>query len=88
MRVGINWLILEGFCDDGAETVIDLFESMGVERLMDGRLRAAGLISKSGIVKDWRGGGGPVSQLTARCCQSESRAGKSAAPDQIAIMGA
>lgn len=49
MRVGINWLVLAGFCDDGADTVIDLFERIGVERLIDGRLRAAGLISKSGI---------------------------------------
>lgn len=49
MRVGINWLVLGAFCDEGADTVIDLFERMGVERLIDGRLRAAGLMSKSGI---------------------------------------
>jgi len=45
MRVGITWLFLVGFCAEETETFIDLFDRMGVERLMDGRLRAAGLIS-------------------------------------------
>jgi hypothetical protein len=30
--------------------VMDLLERIGVDRLMDGRLRAAGLMSKSGIL--------------------------------------
>ena len=49
MRAGTNWLALDAFWDEGAETVIDLFERTGVERLMDGRLSAAGLMSNSGI---------------------------------------
>jgi len=44
MRAGINWLVL-GFCNDGTDTLIDFVDRMGVERLMDGRLRAAGLMS-------------------------------------------
>jgi len=45
MRVGISWEVLGVFCNDGTETLIDLLASIGVERLIDGRLRAAGLIS-------------------------------------------
>jgi hypothetical protein len=41
------WDVL-GFCELGAETVIDL--RMGVERLTDGRLNAAG--SMSGMMMD------------------------------------
>jgi len=44
MRAGINWLVL-GFCNEGTDTLIDFVDRMGVERLMDGRLRAAGLMS-------------------------------------------
>ena len=45
MRAGISWLVLGALCNDGTETLMDCFERMGVERLMDGRLRAAGLMS-------------------------------------------
>ncbi len=44
MRAGICWL-LAGFCDEVNETLMVLLASTGVERLMDGRLNAAGLIS-------------------------------------------
>jgi hypothetical protein len=45
MRAGISWLVLGVLCIDGTETLMDCLESTGVERLMDGRLRAAGLMS-------------------------------------------
>lgn len=74
MRVGINWLVLGAFCDDGAETVMDLFERMGVERLMDGRLRAAGLISKSGILQLEAAGGGCETSSEAVACGNQHSA--------------
>ena len=39
------WEVLGAFVNDGPETVMDLVERMGVERLMDGRLSSAGLMS-------------------------------------------
>lgn len=44
MRAGISWLVL-GFCNAGTETLMDFVASIGVERLTDGRLNAAGLMS-------------------------------------------
>jgi len=44
MRAGINWLVL-GFCIVGTDTLIDLVDRIGVERLTEGLLRAAGLMS-------------------------------------------
>lgn len=43
------WLDLVIFCAPGAETTIALFDKGGVDRVTDGRLRAAGSIS--GIVE-------------------------------------
>ena len=43
MRAGMIWLVLVTFCDVGAETVIDF--RVGVERLTEGRLKAAGSMS-------------------------------------------
>ena len=48
IRAGMIWLVLGAFCSDGAETVMDFVERIGVDRLTDGRLRSAGLMS--GIV--------------------------------------
>ncbi len=45
MRAGMIWLVLGAFCSDEAETVMDLAERMGVERLMEARLSSAGLMS-------------------------------------------
>ncbi len=44
MRAGINWLVFCGF-NEGTDTLIVLLERIGVDKLIDGRLRAAGLIS-------------------------------------------
>lgn len=47
MRGGTSWLVFAALCtdEDEIETLMDLLESTGVERLMDGRLSAAGLMS-------------------------------------------
>ena len=39
------WLVLGAFCREVAETVMDFVERMGVDRLTEGRLRSAGLMS-------------------------------------------
>ena len=39
------WEVLGAFCNAGPETVMDFVDRMGVERLMAGRLRSAGLMS-------------------------------------------
>lgn len=44
MRAGISWLVF-GFCNGGTETFIDFVARIGVERLTEGRLRAAGFMS-------------------------------------------
>ncbi len=44
MREGMIWL-LGAFCNDGADTVMDLVVRMGVVRPMAGRLSSAGLMS-------------------------------------------
>ena len=44
MRAGISWLVF-GFCNGGTETFMDLVARIGVERLTEGRLRAAGFMS-------------------------------------------
>lgn len=56
IRAGIDWLGLEALMADGVDTVIDLLDRMGVERLMDGRLSSAGLMS--GILAGGVDGGG------------------------------
>lgn len=48
MRAGIIWLVLVTFWETGAETVMDF--RVGVERLTEGRLKAAG--SMSGIFRN------------------------------------
>lgn len=45
MRAGISWLVFGALCIDGTETLMDCFERTGVEMLMDGLLKAAGLMS-------------------------------------------
>jgi hypothetical protein len=52
MRAGISWLVLGALCNEGTETLMDCFERTGVERLMDGRLRAAGLMSTMAGARD------------------------------------
>lgn len=56
MRAGMSWLVLGALCNDGSETLMDCLERTGVERLMDGLLRAAGLMStmvRAGGVGVW-----------------------------------
>src|SRR6516162_5903772 len=50
IRAGINWLVFGAFCRGGPETVMDLLDRIGVERLIDGRLRAAGSSPMSGMI--------------------------------------
>ena len=49
MRGGMIWLVLMIFWEPGAETVMVLLARVGVERLIEGRLKAAG--SMSGMVE-------------------------------------
>lgn len=44
MRAGMSWLVF-GFCNGGTATFMDFVARIGVERLTDGRLRAAGFMS-------------------------------------------
>lgn len=82
MRAGISWLVLGALCIEGTETLMDCFERVGVERLMDGRLSAAGLMLTSTMV------GGPVygrPRISERCglrsarCTRERASGPSRA---------
>jgi hypothetical protein len=45
IRGGMYWLVFGAFDEDDGATFIDFVERIGVERLMDGRLKAAGLMS-------------------------------------------
>lgn len=46
MRAGISWLVLGALgIDDNVETLMDCFASTGVDKLIEGRLKAAGLMS-------------------------------------------
>lgn len=45
IRAGMSWLVFMGFTAPGAETLRLFVERIGVERLADGLLKAAGSIS-------------------------------------------
>ncbi len=51
MRAGIIWLVFVTFCEAGAETVIDF--RMGVVKVTEERLRAAGSISGMARIIRW-----------------------------------